>query len=116
MALLVLVSTCDMISGETQLSGVVHFSGREFAGAETCAACHAKISDSHGHTPHSQTSAATPQSVKGSFDSGENVLIINERLKVVMERTDSGLFQKGFVDGKEIISKPFDITVFDNSP
>ena len=111
MALLLLVSTCDMISGEAELSGVVHFSGREFAGSETCAACHLEISESHANTPHSQTSAATPQSVKGSFDSGENVLIINERLRVVMERSDSGLLQKGFVDGKEVIRKPFDITI-----
>ena len=111
LALIIMVSTCDSISSEKELSGVIHFSGREFAGSATCAQCHASITESHSHTPHSLTSVSSPGNVRGSFDSGENVLILTEKVKVVMERTDSGLFQSGFVDGRKMISKRFDISI-----
>ena len=108
----VLVSTCNSGKNEDTLGGVVHSSGREFAGSETCAACHSAVTESHLLTPHFLTSRpAGPETVKGSFDSGRNVLPLNERLKVVMEKTPEGLFQKGFVDGTEIGNKPFDITI-----
>ncbi len=112
LALIFLVSTCDLIKREHKLSGVVHSSGREFAGPETCITCHRSISESHFQTPHFLTSrSAGVETVKGSFDSGQNVLVLNERLKVVMEKKPSGLFQKGFVDGVEVETKPFDITI-----
>lgn len=111
LALIITVSTCDSISGEKKLSGVIHFSGREFAGSETCASCHPGVTELHSHTPHFLTSGSSPENVKGSFDSGANVLILTERLKVVMEKTDSGLFQSAVVNGQNIVSKPFDITI-----
>jgi hypothetical protein len=110
-ALIVLVSTCDYIGGE-KLSGVVHFSGEEFAGSQTCIDCHKAVAESHVHTPHFLTSAiADAGTVRGNFDSGQNVLILNEGLKVVMEKTQDGFFQRGYVDGAEINRKPMDITI-----
>lgn len=110
--MVLLVATCDMKTNEPELSGVVHFSGREFAGSSTCASCHESVSESHSHTPHQLTSQiASLESVKGSFDSGENVVILNERLKVVMEQSDSGLFQRGFVGPTEVEKKPMEIVI-----
>ena len=112
MAFLLLVSTCDVITSEDKLSGIVHFSGQEFAGSETCVNCHPSVSESHISTPHFLTSApAEPETVKGSFDSSKNVVVLNERLKIVMEKTPSGLFQHGLVDGTEVNKKPMDITI-----
>lgn len=111
MASLLLVSTCDLTDNQKNFTGVFHYSGEEFAGSQTCSGCHAEIAEAHAHTPHALTSMATLQSVRGSFDSGENVLIINEKLKVVMHRTDSGLFQTGYVDNIKVVSKPFDMTI-----
>src|SRR5687768_14496104 len=87
-AFLLLVSTCDFVSNDAGLSDVVHASGKQFAGSGTCMDCHRSITESHSHTPHFLTSAvAGLETVRGSFDSGENVLILNERLKVLMEAT-----------------------------
>ena len=111
-ALLLFISTCDFIRRENKPSGVVHYSGRAFAGSEACVACHQSIADSHFQTPHFLTSrAADLETVRGSFDSGENVLVLNERLKIMMEEKPAGLFQVGFVDNVEAEKKPMDITI-----
>lgn len=111
-AFLILVATCDFKSKETPLTGVVHLTGQEFAGSESCAACHASIADSHQHTPHYLTSAiADTTSVDGSFSPGENVLVLNDRIKVVMQQSDSGLYQRAFVDGTEVENKRMDISI-----
>ena len=112
LALIVGISTCTGIGNEDDPSGIVHSSGREFAGSESCAACHQSIAETHSHTPHYLTSRpADKSSVKGSFDSSQNLLVFSGRLKVAMEETQSGLFQKAIVDGVEVEKKPFDITI-----
>jgi hypothetical protein len=112
MAFLLLVSTCDFVRNDDRLSGVLHSSGAEFAGSESCVECHQTIAESHFQTPHFLTSqAAVPETVRGSFDSIENVLVLNERIKIVMERNSSGLFQRGLVDGREVEKKPMEITI-----
>lgn len=112
MALVLLVSTCDLRKSENKLSGVVHFSGRKFAGSETCVECHRSITDSHSQTPHFLTSRpADAESVKGSFDPGENVFQLDDRLRIVMEKDSTGLFQRGFVDGFEVDRKPMHIAI-----
>lgn len=112
MAFLLMVSTCDFIKNEKPLSGIVHSSGQEFAGSETCINCHKSITDSHVLTPHFLTSRpAGIETVKGSFDSAKNVFALNEKLKFVMEKTSSGLFQRGLVNGVEVDKKQFDITL-----
>jgi len=111
-ALLILVSTCEFIKSENKLSGVVNAQGEAFAGSETCGKCHQVLADSHSVTPHFLTSRpGTIETVKGSFDSGKNVFIMNERLKVVMEKSSAGLFQHAFVAGSEVDRKPIDITL-----
>lgn len=111
-ALALLITTCDGIGGKKNQSAVVHFSGREFAGSQACGECHASITDSHVNTPHFLTSAlATDKTIRGSFDSGKNVLVLSGRLKVVMEKTPSGFMQRGFVDGTELNTKPMEMTI-----
>ena len=111
-ALALLASTCEFVNNEGNLSGVVHPSGEEFAGSETCLECHKAIADSHALTPHFMTSRpGDTTSVLGSFDSTKNIFVLNDRLKVVMERTEDGLFQRAFVGGKEVDSKRMDITL-----
>lgn len=112
LALAFLASTCDFAKRQREFSGVVHASGREFAGADKCVACHRSIAESHSRTPHFLTSRrAGIESVKGSFDSGRNVLVLNKKLKIEMEKTPAGLFQKGFADGVAVETRPFDITI-----
>lgn len=112
MALLLLVITCDFKSQETPLSGVVHFSGKEFAGSQSCAGCHTSIAESHVHTPHYLTSTvADSTTVQGSFDPDKNVLVLNDRLKVMMKKTSSGMFQEGYVDGVPVETKPIELTI-----
>jgi hypothetical protein len=111
-ALIMLVSTCDSTKSESELTGIIHPSGEEFAGSESCVQCHQSIVDSHRSTPHFLTSQPGEiETVKGSFDSAKNVLVLNERLKVVMEKIPSGLFQHAFVNGTEVDKKPIDITI-----
>ncbi|MGC1240496.1 MAG: multiheme c-type cytochrome [Chryseosolibacter sp.] len=112
LALILIVATCGRIRNEDSFSGIVHPSGREFAGSETCIDCHQSIAEAHLHTPHFLTSRrAAIETVKGSFDAAKNVFVLNERLNVIMEKTDTGLFQRGVVDGVEVGRKPFDITI-----
>ena len=112
MAFLLLLSTCEYIKNENGLSGVLNASGEEFAGSETCIKCHKSITDSHIQTPHFLTSRpGTIETIKGNFDSGKNVFVLNERLKVLMEKTPSGLVQCAFVAGKEVDKKTMDITL-----
>src|SRR5688572_1880950 len=112
LAFILSVSTCDFRKSEDKLSGIVHRSGQEFAGSETCVKCHQSISQAHALTPHFNTSRPGGiESVQGSFDSGKNVFVLNERLKVVMEKTPAGLFQRAMVAGTEVDKKPIDITL-----
>lgn len=111
-ALVLLAVTCNSINKDEELSGVIHYSGIEFAGSETCVECHQAIADSHFQTAHFLTSRpATTETVKGSFDSTENLFKINERLKVVMENDGADLFQVAYVDGEEVDREPMDITI-----
>jgi hypothetical protein len=94
------------------LSGIIHPAGEEFAGSETCAQCHQSISDSFRHTPHYLTSQpGGRETVKGSLDSGENVLVLSERLKVFMEESGGKIVQRASVAGEVIDTKPIDITI-----
>jgi hypothetical protein len=112
MAMMILVSTCDVVSNESKLTGIVHYSGVEFAGSLSCRECHPALAESHQLTPHALTSAsASPANVLGSFDAGKNELHLNERLKVVMDSSAAGLLQRGLVDGAEIHKKPMDIVI-----
>ena len=108
---IVLVTTCEPPGTET-LTGIMHPAGLEFAGSETCVQCHSDIAHSFRQTPHFQTSAvASDHTVKGSFDTANNILVLNERLKIVMEKSDTAMYQTAFVEGKQVIQKPFHISL-----
>src|SRR5882724_3405970 len=66
----------------------------EFAGSEACATCHKNIYDKHIHTAHYLTSRpAEAQYIKGSFTPGSNDFVFSEKVKVEMQKTDTGYYQ-----------------------
>lgn len=100
-----------MCEGEER-GGVTHPSGQQFAGSVSCAACHAEIMEQHVQTPHFLTSRpADETTVKGSFEQGDNVVELTDNLRIVMEKTDEGLFQRGIRGDSTIDRQRFDITV-----
>lgn len=56
-----------------------HENGERFVGSETCMECHADIYKSHLETAHFNTSAvANAENIKGSFESGSNILDLEQ--------------------------------------
>src|ERR1022692_3156279 len=75
--------------------------GDVYAGSVTCQKCHRDIYASYPHTAHYLASSpASPGTVHGSFSAGTNVVVMDDSQRVVMEKTDSGLFQAYYVRGK----------------
>jgi mono/diheme cytochrome c family protein len=84
----------------------------QFAGSAACASCHKDIHDRHKLTAHYLTTMpATEESIKGSFDSGKNSFVFNDRVKVMMEKRDSGFYQVAYLNQSEKQSRRFDIVV-----
>ena len=90
----------------------MHPSGQKFAGSASCSACHGEIVERHMQTPHFLTSQiADTSTVEGSFEPGHNVVELNDWLRIVMEKTEEGLFQRGVSGDSTIDRKPFDLTI-----
>ena len=86
--------------------------GAAFAGSASCASCHKSIYESHLHTAHFLTSQpAAAEYIKGSFDSGENIFVLNDRVKVVMEKRKDSFYQVAYLDGRERQANSIDIVV-----
>lgn len=101
-----------MCEGEKEEGGVMHPSGQKFAGSASCSACHGEIVERHMQTPHFLTSQiADTSTVEGSFEPGHNVVELNDWLRIVMEKTEEGLFQRGVSGDSTIDRKPFDLTI-----
>ena len=84
----------------------------QFAGSKVCASCHRYIYESHLNTTHYLTSApASANTIMGSFDTGQNTYVFTDRVKVVMEKRDSGLYQIAYLNGVEKQSRRFDIVI-----
>lgn len=84
--------------------------GDAYAGAKTCISCHKNISDSYVHMAHTiASSPASTNSIHGSFLPGLNTVTYNDHTKVVMTKTDSGLYQTNYVNGKKVESARMDI-------
>ena len=84
----------------------------QFAGPQACASCHRNIYESHLGTAHYlTTSPASSTTIMGSFDTGKNSFVFNDRVKVVMEKRDSGFYQVAYLNGVEKQSRKFDIVV-----
>src|ERR1700761_5398303 len=72
--------------------------GPSYAGAASCASCHKGVYQSYAHTAHFMaSSAATDTLVQGSFDKRFNEFVFNPHAKVVMNKTDSGMYQTSYV-------------------
>jgi hypothetical protein len=85
---------------------------KKFAGSAACAGCHKDIYANNIHTEHYLTSApSTKQNILGSFENGKNIFPFDLFTNVTMEDRDSGLYQVGYKNGKEIIKGKFDIVV-----
>jgi len=84
--------------------------GDLYAGAKACAKCHQNIYNSYLNTAHFLASnPANEFTVDGNFSKGFNVFQVNDSQKVVMEKTDSGLFQNYYLNGKVKDRYRFDI-------
>jgi hypothetical protein len=86
--------------------------GDAYAGAKTCVSCHKDISNSYPHMAHYiASSPATTQTVHGSFLPGLNSVTYNDHTKVVMTKTDSGLYQTNYVNGQKVETARIDIAM-----
>lgn len=81
------------------------------AGAATCKQCHAKISESYLQNPHQQTSHPIEgdQIMDGPLPHTDTYAF-NNRLKLVIEKRDDGMYQVAYLDGKETGARRFDIS------
>jgi hypothetical protein len=77
--------------------------GEAYAGAKTCISCHKDISNSYPHMAHYiASSPATTKTVHGNFLPGLNSFTYNDHTKIVMTKTDSGLYQTNYVNGQRV--------------
>lgn len=84
--------------------------GSLYAGSTTCINCHIDIYKSYLHTAHYIASLpANRNTIHGSFANGSNVFNLNDSQKIVMEKSDSGLFQTYYLNGKVKQRYRFDI-------
>src|ERR1700742_3051078 len=74
--------------------------GQAFAGSEACRPCHGAICDAFFKTAHERDSRpASPLSVRGSFDPARSRFVYRPDITIVMQKTDSGLFQTAYHNG-----------------
>ena len=86
--------------------------GTAYAGAASCSRCHQRIADSYQHTGHFlSTRVADTQTIAGSFKTDSNKLTIDDSTKIVMEKTDSGLYQTLYVKNRPVSSHSFDLVM-----
>jgi len=85
---------------------------REYAGSRVCATCHKNIYESHIHTPHYLTTQKSAENnIKGSFKDTKNKFMYDPDVYVAAEKRPEGLYQVEYVNGKEKMVRPIDITV-----
>jgi hypothetical protein len=83
----------------------------DYAGSQSCAGCHKDIFESHNLTAHHLTSMpANENNVQGDFSTGRNKYSYGPALYMIMEKTDSGLFQSVYYQGEKKKYFRFDIT------
>lgn len=79
--------------------------GEAYVGAKTCISCHSNIANTYPHMAHNIASSwASVNSIHGSFANGQNSVIYNDHTKVMMTKSDSGLFQTNYVNGQKVES------------
>jgi hypothetical protein len=88
--------------------------GTAYAGSEACIKCHQSVYSSYLHTAHYQSaSPASENSIAGSFSKDSNTFIINDSMKIAMEKQDDFFYQVLYIKGRVKEAKRFDI-VFGN--
>ena len=84
--------------------------GPLYAGPSSCASCHKSVYQSYMHTAHFMASgAATDSLVQGNFNKGFNEFVFNTQAKVVMNKTDSGMYQSSYVNSRVELKRRFDV-------
>ncbi|RYF98792.1 MAG: hypothetical protein EOO07_37670, partial [Chitinophagaceae bacterium] len=84
--------------------------GENYAGAKTCVKCHADISKSFAHNAHGNSSSAvSAQNLNKFLTTDSNTFVFNNEMKVVVEQRDSGIYQVGYFNGKQVRVQRFDI-------
>ena len=74
--------------------------GNSYIGSASCVNCHKNIYNSYLHTAHYLTSRqANVNTVHGDFTNGFNVFNVNDSQKIIMQKSDSGLFQTYYLNG-----------------
>ena len=82
------------------------------AGSETCRKCHTSIYDAYLHNPHHNTTqAVTTDDLTHGQLPRSNVYEFNDRLKLVVEKREGGMYQVAYFDGKETIARKFDLAI-----
>jgi len=84
----------------------------DYAGVEKCASCHKDIYEQYLKTSHHYTSMpADEKNINGSFEKDNNFFSYGNLLKVGMEKSDSGLYQKVYFKNEEKKAMRFDIVI-----
>jgi predicted CXXCH cytochrome family protein len=83
-----------------------------FVGSAACVSCHNNIYASHIKTAHYLDSRpATAEAIKGSFKSGKNRFVYNDRMQVIMEKKNDHFFQTAQFNGNTMESEAFAIVI-----
>lgn len=107
--LLALLTQC--ISNNPQ-PVITNSAGEQFAGSASCKSCHADIYNSYQHTAHQLTSAPGEKKfIKGSFESGQNMVYYSPYDRVAMEDRDSGLYQTSYYKNEAKQSARMDMVI-----
>lgn len=107
-----ILSKCiDIDNKQTEvISADIEF--EQFTGSAKCANCHKSIYDSFVSTGHCLTSQpVTQNNIKGSFEKGKNIYHDNPDLSILMEKTDSGLYQVEYLKGIKTLAQRLDISI-----
>ena len=109
--MIVLLTTCMNEQGDSA-NLIKNAKGESFAGSAACAGCHKSIYESHLNTAHFLTSQPALQKyIRGSFDSGSNTFVLNDRVTVAMEKRKDSFYQVAYLDGTERQASSIDIVV-----
>jgi hypothetical protein len=83
------------------------------AGSQTCRKCHSAIYDAYLKNPHQNSSheiTSAEEVIKGQVPDS-NSFAFNHQLKIVVERRNKKMYQVAYLNGKETISRRFDIAI-----
>ncbi|MBL7698998.1 MAG: hypothetical protein JNK79_12615 [Chitinophagaceae bacterium] len=105
--LLVVSSNLFFVSSKTAVPEHV-----SYADPKICATCHKAITDSFLQTAHYFDSRpADSNSIKGSFEEGDNRYKYNQFMEVVMYKEEDRYMQATLVNGMLTTSAPFDVVI-----